>query len=133
MLYKFNKKQGVKYEHDVNMCNVIVFVNFLPISNPTTFINKKGTTTRAVLILLVRMTGFEPTRISSLEPETSASAVPPHPQNIIMQNAKCIMQNYLVDVLHIDDKILMSSTMSFSILLNSCSVRKSVLYKSLIQ
>ena len=32
----------------------------------------------AVLILLVRMTGFEPTRISSLEPETSASAVPPH-------------------------------------------------------
>ena len=27
---------------------------------------------------MVRMTGFEPTRISSLEPETSASAVPPH-------------------------------------------------------
>lgn len=29
-------------------------------------------------LLVVRMTGFEPTRISSLEPETSASAVPPH-------------------------------------------------------
>ena len=28
---------------------------------------------------LVRMTGFEPTRLSTLEPETSASAVPPHP------------------------------------------------------
>ena len=52
--------------------------NFLPTSNPTILINKKGTTARAVLFLLVRMTGFEPTRISSLEPETSASAVPPH-------------------------------------------------------
>ena len=31
------------------------------------------------IVFLVRMTGFEPTRISSLEPETSASAVPPHP------------------------------------------------------
>ena len=29
--------------------------------------------------LMVRMTGFEPTRLSTLEPETSASAVPPHP------------------------------------------------------
>ena len=29
-------------------------------------------------LYMVRMTGFEPTRISSLEPETSASAVPPH-------------------------------------------------------
>ena len=28
---------------------------------------------------MVRMTGFEPTRLSTLEPETSASAVPPHP------------------------------------------------------
>ena len=28
---------------------------------------KKGTTARVVLFLLVRMTGFEPTRISSLE------------------------------------------------------------------
>ena len=49
-------------------------------SNPTTFINKTSTTARAVLILLVRMTGFEPTRLSTLEPETSASAVPPHPR-----------------------------------------------------
>ena len=32
---------------------------------------------------LVRMTGFEPTRISSLEPETSASAVPPHPHFLV--------------------------------------------------
>ena len=30
-------------------------------------------------LFLVRMTGFEPTRLSTLEPETSASAVPPHP------------------------------------------------------
>ena len=50
-----------------------------------------------------------------------------------MQNAECIMQNYLVDVLHIDDKIFISSTTSFSILLNSCSVRKSVLYNNLMQ
>ena len=34
---------------------------------------------KAVPLLLVRMTGFEPTRLSTLEPETSASAVPPHP------------------------------------------------------
>ena len=32
---------------------------------------------------MVRMTGFEPTRISSLEPETSASAVPPHPHFLV--------------------------------------------------
>ena len=54
-------------------------MQFSPYFKPTTLINKKGTTTRAVPLLLVRMTGFEPTRISSLEPETSASAVPPHP------------------------------------------------------
>ena len=40
--------------------------------------NKKQTT-RACFLFLVRMTGFEPTRLSTLEPETSASAVPPHP------------------------------------------------------
>ena len=53
--------------------------NFLPISNPTILIKQKGHTQRARPLCLVRMTGFEPTRISSLEPETSASAVPPHP------------------------------------------------------
>ena len=39
----------------------------------------KNRAARTLLFCLVRMTGFEPTRISSLEPETSASAVPPHP------------------------------------------------------
>ena len=34
---------------------------------------------------MVRMTGFEPTRISSLEPETSASAVPPHPHFFVFR------------------------------------------------
>ena len=41
MLYKFNKKQGAKYEHDVNMCNVIVFADFIPISNPVIIIDEK--------------------------------------------------------------------------------------------
>ena len=65
--------------------------NFLPISNPTTLIKQKGRTPRARPLCLVRMTGFEPTRISSLEPETSASAVPPHPQ--IYNNAERKMHN----------------------------------------
>ena len=34
---------------------------------------QKSTTARVVPILLVRMTGFEPTRISSLEPDGNAS------------------------------------------------------------
>ena len=54
--------------------------NFLPISNPTILIKQKGHTARAYPLCLVQVTGFEPTRISSLEPETSASAVPPHLQ-----------------------------------------------------
>ena len=58
--------------------------NFLPISNPYPYKTKKGRTTGAHPLCLVRMTGFEPTRISSLEPETSASAVPPHPLIICM-------------------------------------------------
>ena len=67
---------------------------FLPISNPTTFIKQKEYTTRVYPLYLVRMTGFEPTRISSLEPETSASAVPPHPRiKCKMQNAECKIVN----------------------------------------
>ena len=54
--------------------------NFLPISNPTLLIKQKGRALKAHPLCLVRMTGFEPTRLSTLEPETSASAVPPHPQ-----------------------------------------------------
>ena len=67
---------SVQCVHAVNADKMLRI--FLPISNPSTFINKIGTTTRVVPILLVQVTGFEPTRISSLEPETSASAVPPH-------------------------------------------------------
>ena len=37
---------------------------------------------------MVRMTGFEPTRLSTLEPETSASAVPPHPQIKVRGNSE---------------------------------------------
>ena len=41
--------------------------------------NAKTPRPKSRCLHMVRMTGFEPTRLSTLEPETSASAVPPHP------------------------------------------------------
>ena len=52
--------------------------NFLPISNPRRAYKKQKADPKGLLFALVQVTGFEPTRLSTLEPETSASAVPPH-------------------------------------------------------
>ena len=49
--------------------------NFLPISNPTISVKQKGHTTRAYPLCLVRMTGFEPTRLSTLEPDGNDTSV----------------------------------------------------------
>ena len=65
-----------------------------PTSNPVALTMQKHPDKKSRCFHIVRMTGFEPTRISSLEPETSASAVPPHPRiKCKMQNAECKIVN----------------------------------------
>ena len=46
-----------------------------PISNPTILIKQNGRAARTLPFHLVRMTGFEPTRISSLEPDGNVTSV----------------------------------------------------------
>ena len=44
-------------------------------SNPTILVKQKGRTSKARPLCLVQVTGFEPTRISSLEPDGNSTSV----------------------------------------------------------
>ena len=48
---------------------------FLPISNPITFIKQKEYTARVYPLYLVQVTGFEPTRLSTPEPDGNVTSV----------------------------------------------------------